>query len=212
MSSAEKNPEFGGVCSKTCLGLQHFQVIFTSGSHLDAEGGLDLSKAGGALNWVSAVSGGFCLWFLSRNHILPASVFPSISFLCGICAWHWFWALLYAAKQLLCPTSKWASLHSWKKKNPLWIRRGCFIHPVWNIALLTWVCRGHLESSLWKYVRTRIAPFPPLFLQQQGFTPIPITFSAFQWAPWFCLRESFCRATERREESCRVFCQMEFGK
>lgn len=110
-----EKPRVWRVCSRTYLGVQHLEVIFTSGSHLDAEGGLDLSKAGGALNWISAVPGGFCQWFLSRNHILPASVFPSTLFLCRICAWHWFWALLCAAKQLLCPTSKWASLHSWKK-------------------------------------------------------------------------------------------------
>lgn len=55
MNSAEKNPEFGGVCSRTFLGVQQLQVIFTPGSHHDAEGALELSKAGGALNWISAV-------------------------------------------------------------------------------------------------------------------------------------------------------------
>lgn len=63
--------------------------------------------------------------------------------------------ILGAAKQLLCPTFKWTTLHSWKKTNPKsWIRRGCFIHLVWNIALLIWVCRDHLDRSLWKCLNT----------------------------------------------------------
>lgn len=119
MNSAEKSPNFGGVCSRTCLGVQQLQVILTSGSHQDAEGGLELSKAGGAFNWIKKCCPRRCCdYTLPRNHILPSSVFPGIWFFHRISAWHWFWVLLCVAKQLFCPTSKWASLHSWKQTNP----------------------------------------------------------------------------------------------
>lgn len=55
MNSAERNPKIGGVCSRTCLAVQQLEVIFTLGSHHDAEGAMELSKAGGAFYRISAL-------------------------------------------------------------------------------------------------------------------------------------------------------------
>lgn len=153
MNSAEKNPEFGGVCSRTCLGVQQLQVISSSGSYHDAEGALELRKPGGAFNWIKKYcSRRCCDYTLPRNHIIPASVFPGISFLHRISAWHWFWVLLNSCS---VPHLSGRPSILEKKPNPKpWIRRGCFIHLVWNIALLIWVCRDHLDRSLWKCLNT----------------------------------------------------------
>lgn len=55
MNSAERNPKIEGICSRTCLAVQRLEVIFTLGSHHDAEGALELSKAGGAFYRISAL-------------------------------------------------------------------------------------------------------------------------------------------------------------
>lgn len=85
-----------------------------------------------------------------RSCILP-TCFPShlffmqnFSYLPGFV----FLALLYAAKQLVCFTSKCATLHSEKSQ----IRREWFVCLVWSFAILIWVCRGLSHSSPWKYI------------------------------------------------------------
>lgn len=151
MTSAERNPKIGGVCSRTCLGLQWLQIIFISRSHHDAEDALELSKAGGAFYWVSAVPGGavithcqeitsYLLQFSQAFHFSaefrPGTGFECCSVLLNSCS----------VPHLSGPPSI--------LENKPWIRRGRFIHPAWNIAVLTWVCRGHLERSLQKCLNT----------------------------------------------------------
>lgn len=59
-----------------------------------------------------------------------------------------FLALLYAAKQLICSTSKHAILHSEKS----WIRREWCLCLVWSFAILISVCKGLSHISPWKCI------------------------------------------------------------
>lgn len=187
-----ENPKFGGVCSRTCLGVQQLQVIFTSGSHCVTEGALELSKAGGALNWISAVPGGavithcreitsYLLHFSQAFHVsaefLPGTDFGCCSVLLNSCS----------VPHLSGPPSV---LEKKPTKKP-WIRRGCFIHPVWNIALLVWDCRGHLERSL-------LLLFLLCSCSSKDSHPFPSHFLPFSGHCGSACVSPFCRATERR--------------
>lgn len=151
MNSAKINPKIWWYCSRTCLGVRWLHFIFTPDCLVDTMMLVVLSKAGGAFYWINGVPAGavtarcweitsYPLQFSQPLHFYAEFLFA---------AWHWCLMLLCVDKQLVCSTSKWATLHPRKKA---WIRRRYCIHPVWSIAVLIWVCRGLLERCLWKFL------------------------------------------------------------
>lgn len=211
MNSAEKNPEFWGVCSRTCLGVQQLQVISSSGSYHDAEGALELRKPGGVFNWIKKYcSRRCCDYTLPRNHIIPASVFPGISFLHRISAWHWFWVLLNSCS--VPHLSGRPSILEKKNKPKTLNQKRVFYSPSMKHCPPHLSLQGSLRQVSLKMSEHVLLLFLPCSCSSKDSHPFPSHFLPFSE---HCGSACVSPSAERQrggEKSCCVFCQMEFGK